>query len=594
MGFMNSFKHNHLHSLSPKLIIAGIIPPAVVALFACIAFSIINTRIVINNVASVANSSMYRLKGEIQEILQPNMNKMSNWQSIVKEIHAESPLDRVMKGISSDLPDGTMFYYATQVSRFSKNGFFLNNLNWTPDANWDPTSRGWFKNAIENQGKFTFTDPYIDERTGTLCATFSQAVSDSKGKILGVAAMDIMLDDLSALVSKSKVSPNGNVYILLSDGRFLTNPDKEKIISGNYYSGEIAKELSEAGYSREQLLDGNDKTFVHKGHFYAITKIGTSPWFILTEGPVSDFNAAFQRNLIIILCILLVLGVASAFVNMQMIGSMREKEHGLASKLVTEIQNLAVSSKENASTSQDQNVAVKEVVATMADNTSLSEEISKKINDVSAVANKTSGDVSEGVSFLEENVRQLQEIAFANQETIDGIKSLGDKIENIWDIVTLINSVADQAKIIAFNAELEASSAGEAGRNFHIVATEIRRLADGIIDGTKEIKERITEIQQSSDSLILASESGTEKIQHGVQGANQLSQRFSSIRNASEITAQSSSEITTIIQQQAFASEQILITLKQIASGVESFSAATEHISQASQNLKSIADDLNT
>ena len=165
-----------------------------------------------------------------------------------------------------------------------------------------------------------------------------------------------------------------------------------------------------------------------------------------------------------------------------------------------------------------------------------------------------------------ENVNQLSEIALANQTTIDGIKSLGNKIENIWDIVSLINSVADQAKIIAFNAELEASSAGEAGKNFHIVATEIRRLADGIIDGTKEIKERITEIQQSSDSFILTSENGTEKIQNGVASAKELEERFESIKSASEITASSSDEITTIIQHQAQASMQILNTLKEIAS----------------------------
>ncbi|MBR4599378.1 MAG: chemotaxis protein, partial [Treponema sp.] len=200
--------------------------------------------------------------------------------------------------------------------------------------------------------------------------------------------------------------------------------------------------------------------------------------------------------------------------------------------------------------------------------------------------------VSEGVSYIEENIKQLLKIEETNQGTISGIKALGEKIANIWEIVTLINSVADQAKIIAFNAELEASSAGEAGRNFHIVATEIRRLADGIIDGTKEIKERITEIQKSSDDLILASESGTSKIQEGVDSAKNLEERFTSIRNASESTAESAGKITTIIKQQALASEQILLTLKQISAGVENFTSATEHMSQISQKLKVIASGL--
>ena len=107
-----------------------------------------------------------------------------------------------------------------------------------------------------------------------------------------------------------------------------------------------------------------------------------------------------------------------------------------------------------------------------------------------------------------------------------------------------------------------------------------------------EFKAKITEIQESSDDLILTSENGTEKIQSGVENAKNLETRFESIKNASEITAESAEKITTIIQQQTSASEQILITLKQISAGVSNFSMATEYISKASENLKLVATEL--
>ena len=94
--------------------------------------------------------------------------------------------------------------------------------------------------------------------------------------------------------------------------------------------------------------------------------------------------------------------------------------------------------------------------------------------------------------------------------TTERIKELNTKMNGIWDIVGIINNVADQTKIIAFNAELEASSSGEAGKNFHIVATEIRRLSDTILDSIKEIKIVIDEIQKASDRLILDS-NGNER-----------------------------------------------------------------------------------
>ncbi|MBO7421351.1 MAG: hypothetical protein J6U06_09575, partial [Spirochaetaceae bacterium] len=259
----------------------------------------------------------------------------------------------------------------------------------------------------------------------------------------------------------------------------------------------------------------------------------------------------------------------------------------------SQTQNLVVVAKETAATSQEQSAAVKEIVATMEDSNNLSENIATKIEDVSSVAEKTTTDVADGAVALEVNVQKLHEIFDANANTIEGIKKLSKEIDNIWEIVTMITSVADQAKIIAFNAELEAASAGEAGKNFHIVASEIRRLADGIIDNTKQIKERITNIQHSSDTLILASESGTAKINEGCATADELEAKFASIKSAAEITADSAREITSIIQQQSAASGQILITLKQISAGVENFSAATENISSSAEQLKTIANTLN-
>ena len=270
-----------------------------------------------------------------------------------------------------------------------------------------------------------------------------------------------------------------------------------------------------------------------------------------------------------------------------------QKERKIGERLFEEAQNLVVATKETAATSQDSSAAVKEIVATMEDSNVLSENISTKIKDVSSIANQTSTDVTEGVAQIEQNVAQLHEIFDANQQTIDGIKILSEKIESIWDIVTLINNVADQAKIIAFNAELEASTAGEAGKSFRIVANEIRRLSDGIIDGTREIKEKINEIQHSSDSLILASESGTEKINAGYENARGLEAKFANIRSSAEITATSADGIAEIIRQQASASEQILIALKEISAGVENFTVATDNISLASENVRKISEDLN-
>lgn len=159
-----------------------------------------------------------------------------------------------------------------------------------------------------------------------------------------------------------------------------------------------------------------------------------------------------------------------------LIKRMQNNEAEVSRVLHEETENLAVATKQSASTSQDQNAAVKEIVATMQGNSELNDNIDKKVRNVSEHAEKSRNDVIAGVIALDENAQGLLEIMECNKSTIEGIKNLGVKIERVWDIVSLINDIADTAKIIAFNAELEASSAGESGKNFHIVATEVRRL----------------------------------------------------------------------------------------------------------------------
>ncbi len=484
---------------------------------------------------------------------------------------------------------------AYQDSFLSKLSFMINDKDLQYYANGEklytldksiPDS-AWYVNIMQTNKSYEFN---VDYDIG-LKQTFlwlNCVVRDVRGTALGLIGTGIPLTGFVETMY-SHLNEDCTMYLYNSALETCGSTDLRHLEEKT----PITKLVS-AFAGHEQELTGEEARFVSRGNsVYALSPLGSIGWNIILfqEYTVAAFleGAALPFAVCLVLFVFLSGGTLAFF----RIHSLHSHERTASSELMGEIQSLVIAAKENATTAQEQSAAVKEIVATMEDNTALSENIASKIQDVSSVAGKSSVDVADGVGRLEQNVAQLLEIAEANQRMIDGIKDLGEKVNNIWDIVSLINSVADQAKIIAFNAELEASSAGEAGKNFHIVATEIRRLADGIIDGTKEIKERITEIQHSSDSLILASESGTEKIHEGVESANSLSERFASIKNASELTAGSAGDITQIIQQQATASEQILITLRQIALGVEDFGSTTKSISKASEKLRRIAEGLN-
>ncbi len=587
MAKNNAYKDMSTRKKARKLFWGTLAPLLTVTIVACTFFYFISNKIISYLIDYQLSGTIEKVNSSVLERLNPvmvNIEDFSNFASLSDDTQIYVPL---VQTFQKNLEYSSGFYYSSKKSTLQNGSIFVHNNGWVPPAGYDQTTREWYKNAINNPEKLAFSSPFKDADTGELIITISHSVNDTDGNVKGVVACDILLSKLTSLFDNISISKNSSMNMITEEGYYITNTDSSKIMKKKYfdetaYKGDLTK-----------WLTGTLQTAKDRKNYFAISKIGASPWYIVIEGPVNDFTGQLSNVIIIFEIALIIFSIIAAIYNINTIRKMRQGEQAIGAALFEETQNLVVSAKENAATAQDQSAAVKEIVATMEDSNALSESISKKIQSVSKVAEKTSRDVIAGVASIEKNVAQLHSIFDANQQTIDGMKVLSERIESIWDIVTLINNVADQAKIIAFNAELEASSAGEAGKSFRIVANEIRRLSDGIIDGTKEIKERINEIQHSSDSLILASESGTQKINEGYESAKSLGEMFESIKNSAEITADSAGDITEIIQQQTTASEQILIALKQISAGVENFTVATDSISESSENIRTMSESMN-
>lgn len=252
-------------------------------------------------------------------------------------------------------------------------------------------------------------------------------------------------------------------------------------------------------------------------------------------------------------------------------------------------EDLSIISDKISYSSTEQSADVKEILSTMEDSNALSKNVATRISEVSDGTDTTKNEVSEAFNLLKQNITQLSKINESNQEVIDGIKNLSLQIENIDDIVTIIRDIADQTKIIAFNAELEAVSSGKQGRNFHIVATEIRRLANNTMDSIEQIKQYVDSIKDASRDLIASSEQGTEFIHEESEYTKDLESQFNLIMQSSMDTNEKATEISAIIEQQTASFNQIVITLRQISSGIESFAVSTKNIINTVSEMKNIA-----
>lgn len=268
------------------------------------------------------------------------------------------------------------------------------------------------------------------------------------------------------------------------------------------------------------------------------------------------------------------------------------KAKEMGSKIDEYSKELVAISTQTQATAVEQSTGTSEILSIMNEADKLSHEIETKTTEVSTIASKTAESVQNGTQFLADNMVKMFAIYRANTSTTNGIREVNEKINSIWEIVSIINSIADQTKIIAFNAELESTTVNESGRNFRNVSNEIRRLANGTMDRTKEIKERINEVQLASDKLLQSSQNCTEKINQGMELIESLENSFTIISKSASETAESSEEIEGRIKQETEAFEQIVTTLQQVSKNIESLSVSTKTITVTAESLQTNSSEL--
>jgi len=267
------------------------------------------------------------------------------------------------------------------------------------------------------------------------------------------------------------------------------------------------------------------------------------------------------------------------------VSGFRDKTVNLAAAVRESAGAVSLSGQNNRISGSDQAGKMEKIETTINENAKIAAEIADKTNSVATIASKMEGDVLQGFAVLEKNVKKMEDIKEKNSGVINGIISLSNKVNKINDIVRIISTITDQTKVIAFNAALEAASAGETGKRFAVVAGEVNQLADDIAILTRQIREKVEEIQSSSSSLIVYSEEGSDKIAEGYKLIKDLEDVFREIRAGAEITSNQAQTITVSTQQQLKSSEQIYTAIADVSQEVKRFIGAAEAVAVSAGTL---------
>jgi methyl-accepting chemotaxis protein len=525
---------------------------------------------------------------------------------------------------------------------------------------YDPRTRPWYKKAIENPDKIVWTDPYKDALTGDMMVSGARVLKQN-GQVLGVLSLDIKISALAEMVSAAKIGETGYVFITTTSGVVIAHPDKKLLAQDLSKEAWVQKMLGEKSGFLEYTFEGKKKFLSYQTASATGWKIGAC---MMEEELTNDTNSLLYITLIIGLLSAIAAGAVGFWiargivqpikeVNIALqkaekgdlsstvshkgddeIGELSQAFNNMLSNLRRLIRQIANNSEQVAASSEELHAsadecakaaeqvsytvvgvaagAEKQVTATSETTHSVQQmaaalqQVAVNAQSVSAISQKTAETAVSGAKDIINAVQQMQSISTTVNESSTVVKKLGQRSQEIGQIVDVISGIANQTNLLALNAAIEAARAGDQGRGFAVVAEEVRKLAEQSGKAAERIARLIREIQGETDRAVISMETGTKEVSVGADVVNRAGASFESIQKAIQNVVAQVQEITAVTSQMATNSGQIVKAIEHVeqiaresAGSTQTISAASEEqnasmeeVAAASQNLAKLAGDL--
>jgi methyl-accepting chemotaxis protein len=219
-------------------------------------------------------------------------------------------------------------------------------------------------------------------------------------------------------------------------------------------------------------------------------------------------------------------------------------------------------------------------------------EMAQNAQGVASTAQQASRAAGQGNEVVVGSIAGMTRLAETVRASASRIQSLGQRSDEIGEIVKVIEDIADQTNLLALNAAIEAARAGEQGRGFAVVADEVRKLAERTTKATKEIADTIRTIQSDTTMAVESMETGTHEAQEGMALVNKAGERLSEIVGAVQSVSGMVQHIAAAIEEQSTATEQIAGNIEAVASVSKRSEGGLGQVTQATTELARMAGEL--
>lgn len=275
---------------------------------------------------------------------------------------------------------------------------------------------------------------------------------------------------------------------------------------------------------------------------------------------------------------------------------------GIVGTIDRAISSIATSSTEIAATVEEQERMASQQAASVNQTTTTMDELgassratSQQIETAASQAMQALTLAGVGTKAVEETLKAMATLKTKVQDMQGQIMQLSEQTDRIGNISTLVSELANQTNMLALNAAVEAVRAGEHGKGFGVVASEIRKLADRSKKSAAQINLLVADIQKAINSTVMVTDEGTKTVEVGVNIASETAAAFAGVANAINNVVLSSQQVSLNAKQQAIAIDQVVEAMNslnqaaaQTACGITQTKVGTQKLNEAALDLKAV------